>query len=146
MFRRHLFSQASDTSSRCYLSLKRKKLTIKSNRKPFNKGLDITKQAFYWSFCRNRCYCTEFFVIRVSYIRLIVNVNQRFLSSCHSQKKFPFFPAIKTAIVRAGIYAIEATCCAHLWNRGKWLHEKKVYLPQDWFKPPTWPPFHCFGT
>ena len=95
MFRRRLFSQARDTFSRCYLTLKRKKLTIKNSRKPFNKGLGITKQAFYWSFCRNRCYCIEFFVTRISYRRLMVNVNQRFLSSFHSQKKFPFSPQFK---------------------------------------------------
>ena len=28
----------------------------------------------------------------------------------------------------------------------KRLHKKRVQLPQDWFRTPTWPPFHCFGT
>ena len=23
---------------------------------------------------------------------------------------------------------------------------KKVQLAQNWFRTPTWPPFHCFGT
>ena len=32
------------------------------------------------------------------------------------------------------------------WHKRKRLHEKTVYLPQDWFGKPTWPPFHCFGT
>ena len=31
-------------------------------------------------------------------------------------------------------------------NKRKHLYEKKVQLPQDWFRTPTWPPFHCFGT
>ena len=31
-------------------------------------------------------------------------------------------------------------------NKRKHLYEKKVLLPQDWFRTPTWPPFHCFGT
>ena len=32
------------------------------------------------------------------------------------------------------------------WNKRKFLHKKRVQLPQDWFGTPTWPPFHCFGT
>ena len=32
------------------------------------------------------------------------------------------------------------------WNKRKRLHKKRVQLPQDWFRTPTWPPFHCFGT
>ena len=32
------------------------------------------------------------------------------------------------------------------WNKRKHLHEKRVQLPQDWCRTPTWPPFHCFGT
>ena len=31
-------------------------------------------------------------------------------------------------------------------NKRKRLHKKRVELPQDWFRTPTWPPFHCFGT
>ena len=31
-------------------------------------------------------------------------------------------------------------------NKRKHLHEKRVQLPQDWFRTLTWPPFHCFGT
>ena len=32
------------------------------------------------------------------------------------------------------------------WNKRKFLHKKRVQLPQDWFGTPTWPPFHCFRT
>ena len=32
------------------------------------------------------------------------------------------------------------------WNKRKYLHEKRVQLPEDFFGTPTWPPFHCFGT
>ena len=32
------------------------------------------------------------------------------------------------------------------WNKRKFLHKKRVQLPQDWFGRPIWPPFHCFGT
>ena len=32
------------------------------------------------------------------------------------------------------------------WNKRKFLHKKRVLLPQDWFGIPKWPPFHCFGT
>ena len=32
------------------------------------------------------------------------------------------------------------------WNKGIFLHKKRVQLPQDWFGTPTWPPFHCFVT
>ena len=32
------------------------------------------------------------------------------------------------------------------WNKRKRLHNKGVQLPQDSFRTPTWPPFHCFGT
>ena len=32
------------------------------------------------------------------------------------------------------------------WNKRKRLHKKRVQLPQDWFRTPTWPSFHCFGT
>ena len=32
------------------------------------------------------------------------------------------------------------------WNKRKFLHKKRVQLPQDWLGTPTWPPFHCFGT
>ena len=31
-------------------------------------------------------------------------------------------------------------------NKRKRLHKKRVQLPQDWFRTPTWLPFHCFGT
>ena len=31
-------------------------------------------------------------------------------------------------------------------NKRKRLHKKRVQLPGDWFRTPTWPPFHCFGT
>ena len=31
-------------------------------------------------------------------------------------------------------------------NKRKSLHKKRVQLPGDWFRTPTWPPFHCFGT
>ena len=29
-------------------------------------------------------------------------------------------------------------------NKRKYLHKKRVQLPQDWFGAPTWPPFDCF--
>ena len=32
------------------------------------------------------------------------------------------------------------------WNKRRFLHKKRVQLPQDWFGTSTWPPFHCFGT
>ena len=32
------------------------------------------------------------------------------------------------------------------WNKRKYLHKKRVQLPQDFLGTPTWPPFHCFGT
>ena len=32
------------------------------------------------------------------------------------------------------------------WNKRKRLHKKRVQFPQDWFRTPTWRPFHCFGT
>ena len=32
------------------------------------------------------------------------------------------------------------------WNKRKRLHKKRVQLPQDLFKTPSWPPFYCFGT
>ena len=32
------------------------------------------------------------------------------------------------------------------WNKRKCLHLKRVQLPQDWLRTPTWPPFRCFGT
>ena len=32
------------------------------------------------------------------------------------------------------------------WNKRKRLHKKRVQLPQDWFRTPTWRPSHCFGT
>ena len=32
------------------------------------------------------------------------------------------------------------------WNKRKFLHKKRVQLPQDWFGTPTWPPFHCSET
>ena len=32
------------------------------------------------------------------------------------------------------------------WNKRKRLHKKRVQLPEDWFRTPIWPPFHCFGT
>ena len=32
------------------------------------------------------------------------------------------------------------------WNKRKFLHKKRVQLPQDYLGTPTWPPFHCFGT
>ena len=38
MFRRRLFSQASDTFSRCYLTLKRKKLTKKVAENRLTRG------------------------------------------------------------------------------------------------------------
>ena len=31
-------------------------------------------------------------------------------------------------------------------NKRKHLHKKRIQLLQDWFRTPTWPPFHCFGT
>ena len=31
-------------------------------------------------------------------------------------------------------------------NKIKFLHKKRVQLPQDSFGTPTWPSFHCFGT
>ena len=31
-------------------------------------------------------------------------------------------------------------------NKRKRLHKKRVQLPQDWFRTPTWPPFYFFGT
>ena len=37
-------------------------------------------------------------------------------------------------------------CDDHHSFKRKFLHKKKVQLPQDWFGTPTWPPFHCFGT
>ena len=37
-------------------------------------------------------------------------------------------------------------CYDHHSFKRKFLHKKKVQLPQDWFGTPTWPPFHCFGT
>ena len=32
------------------------------------------------------------------------------------------------------------------WNKWKYLHKKKVHVPQDCLWTLTWPPFHCFGT
>ena len=32
------------------------------------------------------------------------------------------------------------------WNKRKRLHNKRVQLPQAWFRTQTCPPFHCFGT
>ena len=32
------------------------------------------------------------------------------------------------------------------WNKRKRLHKKRVYLLQDWFGTPTWPPFYYVGT
>ena len=32
------------------------------------------------------------------------------------------------------------------WNKRKYLHEKRVQLPEDFLGTPTWQPFHCFGT
>ena len=32
------------------------------------------------------------------------------------------------------------------WNKRKRLRNKRVQLPEDWFRTPTWPSFHCFGT
>ena len=32
------------------------------------------------------------------------------------------------------------------WNKRKFLHKKRVQLPQDCLGTPTWPPFYCFGT
>ena len=32
------------------------------------------------------------------------------------------------------------------WDKNKFVHKKRVQLPQDWFGTPTWPSFHCFGT
>ena len=32
------------------------------------------------------------------------------------------------------------------WNKWKYLHKKKVHVPQDCLRTLTWPPFHCFGT
>ena len=31
-------------------------------------------------------------------------------------------------------------------NKRKYLHKKRVQLPQDLFGTPTWPPFHCMAT
>ena len=30
-------------------------------------------------------------------------------------------------------------------NKRKYLHKKRVQLPQDLFGTPTWPPFHCMA-
>ena len=35
---------------------------------------------------------------------------------------------------------------ATYWNKRKFLHKKRVQLPQDLLGTPTWPPFHCFET
>ena len=32
------------------------------------------------------------------------------------------------------------------WNKRKFLHEKRIQLPQDCLGTPTWPPFYCLGT
>ena len=32
------------------------------------------------------------------------------------------------------------------WNKRKFLHKKRIQLPQDCLGTPIWPPFHCFGT
>ena len=32
------------------------------------------------------------------------------------------------------------------WNKIEHLHKKRVQLPQDWFRTPTWLPFHRLGT
>ena len=32
------------------------------------------------------------------------------------------------------------------WNKRKCLHKKRVQIPRDLFRTPTWLPFHCFGT
>ena len=32
------------------------------------------------------------------------------------------------------------------WNKIEHLHKKRVQLPQDWFRTPTWLPFHGLGT
>ena len=32
------------------------------------------------------------------------------------------------------------------WNKRKFLHKKRIQLPQDCLGTPTWPLFHCFGT
>ena len=45
--------------------------------------------------------------------------------------------------------AFSLTCPASMqihWKKRKFLHKKRVQLPQDWFETPTWPPFHCFVT
>ena len=45
--------------------------------------------------------------------------------------------------------AFSLTCPVSMqiyWKKRKFLHNKRVQLPQDWFETPTWPPFHCFGT
>ena len=32
------------------------------------------------------------------------------------------------------------------WNKRKFLHKKRIQLPQDCLGTPTWQPFHCLGT
>ena len=32
------------------------------------------------------------------------------------------------------------------WKKRKFLHKKRIQLPQDCLGTPTWPLFHCFGT
>ena len=32
------------------------------------------------------------------------------------------------------------------WNKRKFLHKKRIQLPQDCLSTPIWPPFHCVGT
>ena len=31
-------------------------------------------------------------------------------------------------------------------NKRKFLHQKRLQIPQDRLGSPTWPPSHCFGT
>ena len=31
------------------------------------------------------------------------------------------------------------------WNKRKFLHKKRLQLPQGCLGTPTWPPFYCFG-
>ena len=44
------------------------------------------------------------------------------------------------------VFTHVARICATLLKQKKRLHKKRDQLPQDWFRTPIWPPFHCFGT
>ena len=41
------------------------------------------------------------------------------------------------------VFTHVVSICAILWQQKKFVHKKRVVLPQDLFGTTIWPPFHC---